>query len=70
MGTDMAEIIERLSKGIEFSTTKDNYELDYGSIDVPFGRVCNVSFFNFYIYIKLIFIFIILFYYIYFYILY
>jgi len=39
MGTNMAEMIERLSKGVEFSTIKDNYDLDYGSITVPFGRV-------------------------------
>ena len=39
MGTNLAEMIERLSKGVEFSTTKDNYDLDYGSVMVPFGRV-------------------------------
>nr|CAG4642604.1 EOG090X089S [Evadne anonyx] len=39
MGTNMAEMIERLSKGVEFSSVKDNYDLDYGSINVPFGRL-------------------------------
>jgi len=39
MGTNLAEMIERLSKGVEFSTTKDNYDLDYGSVMVPFGRL-------------------------------
>lgn len=39
MGTNLAEMIERLSKGVEFSSTKDNYDLDYGSVSVPFGRL-------------------------------
>ena len=44
MGTNLAEMIERLSKGVEFSSTKDNYDLDYGSVSVPFGRVCHLEF--------------------------
>lgn len=39
MGVDLPKMIERYSKGLEYSSTKDAYELDYGLVEVPFGRV-------------------------------
>ena len=39
MGVDLAKMTERFSKGLEFSSSKDDYELDYGVVEVPFGRV-------------------------------
>ena len=39
MGTDLPKMIELFSKGLEFSSSKDQYELDYGIVEVPFGRV-------------------------------
>lgn len=39
MGVDLAKMIQLYSKGLEFSSTKDAYELDYGLVEVPFGRV-------------------------------
>ena len=39
MGTDLAQMIERFSKGIEFTTTKDQFEQDFGMVQVPFGKV-------------------------------
>lgn len=41
MGNDLPKMIEIFSKGLEFSSTKDAYELDYGLVEVPFGRVSN-----------------------------
>nr|CAG4647161.1 EOG090X089S [Megafenestra aurita]SVE92466.1 EOG090X089S [Megafenestra aurita] len=39
MGVDLPKMIERYSKGLEYSSTKDAYELDYGLVEVPFGRL-------------------------------
>nr|CAG4641801.1 EOG090X089S [Eurycercus lamellatus] len=39
MGVDLAKMIERFSKGIEFTAKRDAYELDYGEALVPFGRL-------------------------------
>lgn len=39
MGPDLAKMIGLFSKGLEFSSSKDQYELDYGLVEVPFGRV-------------------------------
>ena len=39
MGVDLVKMTERFCKGLEFSSSKDDYELDYGVVDVPFGRV-------------------------------
>nr|SVE74259.1 EOG090X089S [Daphnia barbata] len=39
MGVDIPKMIEVFSKGLEFSSTKDAYELDYGLVEVPFGRL-------------------------------
>nr|CAG4649443.1 EOG090X089S [Scapholeberis mucronata]SVE93694.1 EOG090X089S [Scapholeberis mucronata] len=39
MGNDLPKMIEVFSKGLEFSSTKDAYELDYGMVEVPFGRL-------------------------------
>lgn len=35
----MPKMIQLFSKGIEFASTRDAYELDYGLVEVPFGRV-------------------------------
>jgi hypothetical protein len=39
MGVDLVKMTERFCKGLEFSSSKDDYELDYGVVEVPFGRV-------------------------------
>ncbi|XP_057377167.1 large ribosomal subunit protein uL1m-like [Daphnia carinata] len=39
VGVDMPKMIRLFSKGIEFASTKDAYELDYGLVQVPFGRL-------------------------------
>lgn len=39
MGADLKKMVELFSKGLEFSSSKDQYELDYGIVEVPFGRV-------------------------------
>lgn len=39
MGTNLAQMIERFSRGIEFTVNRDPYELDYGVAQIPFGRV-------------------------------
>nr|CAG4646360.1 EOG090X089S [Macrothrix elegans] len=39
MGVDLPKMIELFSKGLEFSSTKDAYELDYGLVEVPFGKL-------------------------------
>nr|CAG4648010.1 EOG090X089S [Moina brachiata]SVE93083.1 EOG090X089S [Moina brachiata] len=39
MGPDLAKMIGLFSKGLEFSSSKDQYELDYGLVEVPFGRL-------------------------------
>lgn len=35
----MPKMVQIFSKGIEFASTRDAYELDYGVVEVPFGRV-------------------------------
>nr|SVE75201.1 EOG090X089S [Daphnia dolichocephala] len=39
MGVDMPKMIQIFSKGLEFASTKDAYELDYGLVETPFGRL-------------------------------
>nr|CAG4634870.1 EOG090X089S [Alona affinis] len=39
LGVDLAKMIERLSKGIEFTATRDAYELDFGLAQMPIGRI-------------------------------
>ena len=39
MGVDLPKMIQLFSRGLEFSSTRDAYELDYGLVEVPFGRV-------------------------------
>nr|CAG4650257.1 EOG090X089S [Sida crystallina] len=39
MGTEMSEMIERFSKGVEFASTKDSQELDFGLVEVPIGKL-------------------------------
>nr|SVE77077.1 EOG090X089S [Daphnia lumholtzi]SVE78935.1 EOG090X089S [Daphnia lumholtzi] len=39
VGVDMPKMIQIFSRGIEFASTRDAYELDYGLVEVPFGRL-------------------------------
>lgn len=39
MGINMSKMVELFSKGLEFSSTKDETELDYGFVEIPFGNV-------------------------------
>lgn len=39
MGVDLSKMIQLFSRGLEFSSTRDAYELDYGLVEIPFGRV-------------------------------
>nr|SVE73632.1 EOG090X089S [Daphnia atkinsoni] len=39
VGVDLPKMIQIFSKGIEFASTRDAYELDYGVVEVPFGRL-------------------------------
>nr|CAG4637870.1 EOG090X089S [Chydorus sphaericus] len=39
LGTNLAHMIERFSRGIEFTVNRDPYELDYGVAQIPFGRI-------------------------------
>lgn len=41
IGINMTKMVEIFSKGLEFSSTKDDNELDYGLVDIPFGNVSN-----------------------------
>nr|SVE85571.1 EOG090X089S [Daphnia pulicaria] len=39
IGINMTKMVEIFSKGLEFSSTKDDNELDYGLVDIPFGNL-------------------------------
>lgn len=39
MGIDMAQMVQRFSTGIEFSSKKDPHELDFGVVEIAFGKV-------------------------------
>jgi hypothetical protein len=39
MGNEMKPMIERFANGIQYSSSKDAHEMDYGVVEVPFGRV-------------------------------
>ena len=39
VGIDLPKMIKLFANGLEFSSTKDAYELDYGLVEIPFGRV-------------------------------
>lgn len=36
---DVLQLLERFTKGVEYSTTKDKYHHDYATIRAPFGRL-------------------------------
>ncbi len=44
IGINMTKMVEIFSKGLEFSSTKDDNELDYGLVEIPFGNVSNTDF--------------------------
>jgi len=39
MGIDMAQMVQRFSTGIEFSSKKDPHELDFGVVEIAFGKL-------------------------------
>ena len=39
LGDDLPSMIERFSKGVEYSSQKDPYELDYGVVEIAIGLV-------------------------------
>lgn len=47
VGVDLARMIERFSRGIEFTASRDAYELDYGVAQIPIGRVSRVVYRSF-----------------------
>ncbi|XP_064106174.1 large ribosomal subunit protein uL1-like [Macrobrachium nipponense] len=38
-GSDLIPIIDRFLHGVEYKSTKDKYHQDFGTIEVPFGRL-------------------------------
>ena len=39
IGINMTKMVAMFSKGLEFASTRDAYELDYGLVETPFGNV-------------------------------
>ena len=42
----MTKMVAMFSKGLEFASTRDAYELDYGLVETPFGNVSRPIFSN------------------------